>query len=62
MSLKNFTFPSIHREVLMGRVGVVFILLLLLLIGGGAVALMAVDIPPPTETIEKEVPEGRFDR
>ncbi|MFC4350525.1 hypothetical protein ACFOW6_03085 [Fodinicurvata halophila] len=46
----------------MGRVGVVLILLFLLLVVGGGVALMAVDIPPPTERIEKEVPEDRFAR
>lgn len=36
------------------------ILLILLALGGGAVYLMTWDVPPPTQRIEKVLPDDRF--
>ena len=44
----------------MARVGIFLALLLLVALVGAGAALLYVEVTPPTETIEKAVPDARF--
>ena len=44
----------------MSRLTVVVLLIVVVAIAGGAVFVLTWDIPPPTRTIEKIVPNDRF--
>ena len=44
----------------MTRVGIFFALLLLVALIGAGAALLIVEVTPPTQTIEKAVPDARL--
>lgn len=44
----------------MGRVILVLLILILVAIGGGFAFLATRDMPPPTTTIEREIPSDRL--
>ncbi len=46
----------------MSRIVSVFFILLLLVVGGGMAALATWDMPAPSRTVEKVIPDDRFPR
>ena len=46
----------------MGQIVLVFFALILLAAVGGGLYIAMGDVPPPTETIEKTLPDARFTR
>lgn len=52
--------PKGHQDSKMKLISRVLIVLVLMLIVGGAVALATWDMPPPTATREKVIPNDRF--
>lgn len=44
----------------MARVGLFLLLLLFVALAGGAVALLTIEVDPPTRTIERAVPDARI--
>lgn len=46
----------------MGKFGLIVLALIVVAVVAGAVALLTVDIPPPTSQVEKVLPDDRFPR
>jgi hypothetical protein len=46
----------------MGKIGFVVLALIVVAVVGGAVALLTIDIPPPTSQVEKVLPDDAFPR
>jgi hypothetical protein len=57
------SFPNCPRQVqskAMGFFTKLFMLLVVVIVVGGGAFLMTWDIPPPTSTVEKIIPDDRF--
>lgn len=56
--------PPLSRVIVraMNRVLSVLIVLILLVLGGGMAVLAAWDLPAPSKTVEKVLPDDRFPR